>query len=46
MDEHVRSGRDFYSLADGCQDHYLSLAVQQSLEKAAPVRTSRQPWAK
>jgi len=34
-----------YPLADGCQDHMLALAMDESLAAAATVRTTRQPWA-
>lgn len=34
-----------YPLADGCQDHMLALAMDESLATGATVRTTRQPWA-
>jgi len=34
-----------YPLADGCQDHMLALAMDESLAAGATVRTTRQPWA-
>ena len=34
-----------YPLADGCQDHMLALAMDESLATGAAVRTERQPWA-
>ncbi len=45
MDEYVRTGRDFYSLAEGSQDHYLNLVSQQALAKGQPLKTQRQAWA-
>jgi predicted dehydrogenase len=35
-----------YSLADGCQDHLISLAMEESLRTATSVTTSREPWAR
>src|SRR5664280_2707702 len=34
-----------YPLADGCQDHMLALAMDESLAARATVRTTRQPWS-
>jgi predicted dehydrogenase len=34
-----------YPLAEGCQDHQLSLAIAESLAKGAPVTTTTEPWA-
>ncbi|GII56832.1 hypothetical protein Pth03_52210 [Planotetraspora thailandica] len=34
-----------YPLADGCQDHALSLAIEESLAKGAGVTVHPQPWA-
>ena len=34
-----------YPLADGCQDHLLGLAIEESARTGAPVTTSREPWA-
>jgi predicted dehydrogenase len=33
-----------YPLADGCQDHLISLAIGESLRTAASVTTSREAW--
>jgi predicted dehydrogenase len=35
-----------YPLADACQDHFLGLAIEQSVLSGAPVTTSVEAWAK
>ncbi len=45
MDEYVRTGADFYPLAEASQDHYLYLLSQQSAREGRPVQAERQPWA-
>ncbi|MHA6764619.1 Gfo/Idh/MocA family protein [Streptacidiphilus sp. PAMC 29251] len=34
-----------YPLAEGCQDHQLSLAILESLRTGGAVTTTREPWA-
>ncbi len=34
-----------YPLADGCQDHLLGLAIEESATTGAPVETAREKWA-
>ncbi|RKS69183.1 putative dehydrogenase [Motilibacter peucedani] len=34
-----------YPLAEGCQDHLLGLAIEESARTGAPVTTAREPWA-
>jgi predicted dehydrogenase len=34
-----------YPLAEGCQDHLLSLAIQESARTGRPVTTAREDWA-
>jgi len=34
-----------YPLADGCQDHLLGLAIEESARTGEPVTTSAEPWA-
>jgi predicted dehydrogenase len=34
-----------YPLADGCQDHLVALAIDESASKGAPVTTSLEAWA-
>ena len=33
-----------YPLADGCQDHLISLAIEESIATGVPVRTSVEDW--
>jgi hypothetical protein len=34
-----------YPLADGCQDHLVALAIEESASSGAPVTTSVEAWA-
>jgi len=38
-------GEPPYPLADGCQDHMVALAVEESASTGAPVTTSVEAWA-
>jgi len=38
MDEYVRTGREFYTLAEGIQDHYLNLVSQQALAEGKEIQ--------
>ena len=44
MARYVETGESFYSLAEACQDTYLSLMAEQALDAQVPVRTEPQPW--
>ncbi len=46
MDEYVRTGREFYSLAEAMQDHYLNLLFQQAVKEGRELQAERQPWVK
>jgi len=35
-----------YPLADGCQDHLVGLAIEESAASGEPVTTSAEAWAK
>ena len=45
MDECARTGREFYPLAEGMQDHYLNLLAQQATAAGAAIQSQRQVWA-
>ncbi|MDQ1562926.1 MAG: hypothetical protein QOE85_2267 [Actinomycetota bacterium] len=34
-----------YPLAEGCQDHLIGLAIEESIAAGSPVITVREPWA-
>jgi predicted dehydrogenase len=45
MQRYLKTGKDFYSLAEGCQDHYLYLMSQKAVRTGKPVRMKKQVWA-
>ncbi len=45
MARYVDGGPEAYSLADGCHDQLLSLAINEAVESGAPVRVDEVPWA-
>lgn len=46
MNEYVRTGKSFYSFAEGAQDQYLKLVIDQALASGKPVMMTTQDWAK
>jgi hypothetical protein len=38
MDEYVRTGREFYPLAEACHDHYLGLLCQQAVKEGREIQ--------
>ncbi|TCT17076.1 putative dehydrogenase [Natranaerovirga pectinivora] len=46
MSEYVKTGQSFYSLAEACQDQYLSLMIEEAIEKDITVKTKYQKWAR
>lgn len=46
MAEYLETGKDFYSIAQACQDQYLTLMCEQALAKKQPVTTEEQLWSK
>jgi len=45
MYRYAKTGEDFYSLAEGSQDHYLSLMINEAVKTGGKVKTETQPWA-
>jgi predicted dehydrogenase len=45
MARYVDGGPEAYSLADGCHDQLLSLAINEAVESGLPVRVDEVPWA-
>lgn len=45
MAGNVRAGGRFYDLAQGAQDQYLSLLIDEAMRTGEAVRSSRQAWA-
>lgn len=45
MYQYTKNGQDFYSLAEGSQDHYLSLMINEALRTGEKIKTESQPWA-
>jgi predicted dehydrogenase len=46
MDAYVRTGRDFYALAEGCQDHYLWLVALEACKTGRRIETRTQIWGR
>jgi predicted dehydrogenase len=44
MAHYVETGESFYGLVEGCQDHYLSLKVDEAAATGKELRSSRQVW--
>jgi hypothetical protein len=41
----ANTGTPFYPLADGCQDHYLSMLMDEASAGGQVVQAEPQPWA-
>jgi hypothetical protein len=46
MAAYVKEGKSFCSMADACQDQYLSLMMEKSASEGKPLLTETQIWAK
>jgi hypothetical protein len=44
MYQYTKTGQDFYSLAEGSQDHYLSLMIDEAVRTGGKVKTDSLPW--
>lgn len=45
MDDYLKGGPSFYSLAEASQDLYLALMMEKAVQDGTRVRTEIQPWA-
>ncbi len=45
MAEYVDGAVPFYSLAEACQDRYLHIMMDKSIEEGRPVTTTKQLWS-
>src|SRR5690606_25715392 len=45
MADYVNGAEPFYSLAEACQDRYLHIMMEKSIESGTSVKTSKQIWA-
>jgi hypothetical protein len=45
MRAYCNGGPEFYSLAEGCQDQYLALMIEQAIRSGEKVKPAMQPWA-
>lgn len=45
MGDYVSGGPEFYSLADGAQDHYLGSVIEESSRTGKKIQTAMQIWA-
>jgi len=45
MDEFARTGKQFYPVEEGMQDHYLYILAQRAAKQDGAIEAVRQPWA-
>ncbi|HVZ30629.1 MAG TPA: hypothetical protein VG839_09565, partial [Asticcacaulis sp.] len=45
MAEYSQGGQAPYPFAEGAQDQYLSLSIEEAVARGEPVTTTIQPWA-
>ncbi len=46
MKEYVENGKEFYGLAEACQDTYLSHCLTKALETGQDITTTKKLWCK
>lgn len=44
MADYVETGKEFYSLAEASQDHYLGLKMQEAIDRSATVEVPAMTW--
>lgn len=44
MQEFVRTGKDFYSVAEASHDRYLDILMEEAVTTGKPVQAVAQPW--
>jgi predicted dehydrogenase len=45
MAEHINGGDPLYPLEEACQDHYISLCIQEAQKEGKPITVEQPPWA-
>ena len=45
MKRYVDTGEEFYPLAEGCQDHYLSMLIDEAAESGSAVTATQRAWS-
>jgi predicted dehydrogenase len=45
MDEFARTGKQFYPVEEGMQDHYLYILAQRAAKQDGAIEAPTQPWA-
>ena len=40
------AGPEPYPLAEGCQDHLVSLAIDEAADRGVAVTTAEEPWSR
>jgi hypothetical protein len=45
MENYVNNDVEFYSLSEASQDYYLSLMINEALNKTEKVETRSQSWS-
>jgi len=44
MQDYIRSGTSFYSVAEACHDRYLDLLIDRAVAEGAVIQALPQPW--
>jgi hypothetical protein len=46
MNQYAHDGKEFYSLAEASQDHYLAMMINEAVETNQKIATTSQSWAR